>query len=91
MAGPGPAFKFIGTHGGTASPQTVKPNVWERQRTPMIDGIEVVGNHAEASGIEATGTMQAIFSRVTVRNALHGIHLTTRNRNVIVLSLSLVR
>ncbi len=84
MAGPGPAFKFIGTHGGTASPQTVKPNVWERQRTPMIDGIEIVGDHAEAIGIEATGTMQAIFSRVTVRNALHGIHLTTRNRNVII-------
>ncbi|MAD81001.1 MAG: hypothetical protein CMJ50_09205 [Planctomycetaceae bacterium] len=84
MAGPGPAFKFIGTHGGTASPHTVKPNVWERQRTPMIDGIEVVGDHSEAIGIEATGTMQAIFSRVTIRNALHGIHLTTRNRNVIV-------
>ena len=84
MAGAGPAFKFIGTHDGTASPHTVKPNVWERQRTPMIDGIEVVGDHSEAVGIQVTGTMQAIFSRVTVRNALHGIHLTTRNRNIIV-------
>lgn len=84
MAGPGPAFHFVGTHGGTASPKTVKPDVWEKQRTPMIDGIEIVGAHPQAVGIEATGTMQAIFSRVTVRNALHGIHLTKRNRNVIV-------
>jgi hypothetical protein len=84
MAGAGPAFHFVGTHGGTASPKTVKPEVWERQRTPMIDGIEIVGAHPQAVGIEATGTMQAIFSRVTVREALHGIHLTKRNRNVIV-------
>jgi parallel beta-helix repeat protein len=84
MTGPGPAFHFVGTHGGTASPKTVKSNVWEKQRTPMIDGIEIVGAHPQAVGIEATGTMQAIFSRVTVRDALHGIHLTKRNRNVIV-------
>ncbi len=84
MAGSGPAFKFVGTHEGTASPHTVKPNVWQRQRTPMIDGIEIVGGHPEAVGVEATGVMQPLFSRVTVRNALHGIHLTTRNRNVII-------
>src|SRR5690606_2517877 len=34
MAGPGPAFKFVGIHQGSASPRTFKPNVWERQRTP---------------------------------------------------------
>jgi hypothetical protein len=28
--------------------------------------------------------MQAILTRVTVRKALHGIHLTTRNRNVLI-------
>src|SRR5688500_9988760 len=32
MEGPGPAFKFIGTHEGTAGPSTFKENVWERQR-----------------------------------------------------------
>lgn len=84
MTGAGPALKFVGTHGGTASPHTVTPNVWEQQRTPLIDGIEIVGAHPEACGVEATGTMQAIFSRVTVRDALHGIHLTKRNRNVII-------
>lgn len=84
MAGAGPALKFVGTHGGTASPHTVKPQVWELERTPMVDGIEIVGAHPEAVGIEAAGTMQAIFTRVTVRKALHGIHLTTRNRNVLI-------
>ena len=48
MAGPGPALKLIGTHGGTASPKTVREDVWLRQRTPMIDGLEIVGEHPEA-------------------------------------------
>ena len=34
MAGPGPAVKFVGTHGGTADPKSVQPNVWQRQRMP---------------------------------------------------------
>jgi len=84
MAGPGPAFKFVGTHAGTADPSAVKPDVWERQRMPIVDGIEIIGAHEEAVGIEATGTMQLLVTRVAVREALHGIHLTTRNRNVIV-------
>ena len=84
MAGPGPALRFIGTHEGTASPKTVKPNVWERQRSPVVDGIEIVGAHEAACGIEATGTMQFIVSRTTIRKALHAIHLVNRNRNVIV-------
>lgn len=29
MDGAGPAFKFVGTHRGTADPDTVKPNVWQ--------------------------------------------------------------
>lgn len=82
MDGPGPAFRLIGTHGGTASPTTVKPNVWDRQRTPMIDGIEILGNHPEACGIEAKGTMQLTLTRVVVRKAKHAVHLTERNRNV---------
>lgn len=82
MDGAGPAFRFVGTHGGTASPATVKPEVWQRQRTPMVDGLEIVGAHAEACGIEATGCMQPTFTRLVIRRVLHGIHLTGRNRNV---------
>lgn len=50
----------------------------------MVDGLEIVGSHPEASGIEATGTMQLTLTRVVVRKALHGIHLVNRNRNVII-------
>jgi len=84
MAGPGPALRFVGTHEGTASPATVKPNVWERQRSPIVDGIEIVGAHEAACGIEASGTMQLTVSRTTIRKTLHAIHLVKRNRNVIV-------
>ncbi len=84
MAGPGPAFRFIGTHEGTAGPSTFRENVWRNQRTPMVDGIEIVGAHAKASGIEATGTMQLTVTRTVIRKALHGIHLVERNRNVLI-------
>jgi hypothetical protein len=84
MAGAGPAFHFIGTHASSADPENFKPNVWERQRAPMLDAIEIVGEHAEACGVEATGTMQLTITRLIVRRALHAIHLTTRNRNVLI-------
>ena len=82
MSGPGPALKFVGSHRGTADPETVKPGVWQSQRMPTVDGIEIVGAHPQAIGIEATGTMQLTVTRVLVREALHGIHLTKHNRNV---------
>ena len=84
MSGPGPAFRLRGTHAGTASPKTVQDNVWKRQRTPTITGLEIVGDHPQACGVEAVGTMQLTISRLTVRRALHGIHLVQRNRNVII-------
>jgi hypothetical protein len=83
MAGEGPAFKFIGTHAGTAAPNTVKPQVWN-ERMPRVDSIEIVGEHEKANGIEATGTMQLTVTRVLIRKCNHGIHLTSRNRNVII-------
>jgi hypothetical protein len=84
MTGAGPAVRFVGTHEGTAGPSTFKPNVWERQRMPTVDGLEIIGAHEEAVGIEATGTMQLTVTRVNIREALHGIHLVKRNRNVLV-------
>jgi hypothetical protein len=84
MAGEGPAFKFVGTHGGTAGPSSVKENVWDRQRMPGADGLEIVGAHDAAVGIEAAGTMKLTLTRVAIRRCLHGVHLTTRNRNVII-------
>jgi len=84
MAGPGPALKLVGTHKGTADPGTVKENVWKNQRMPSVSGLEIVGAAPQACGIEARGTMEATFSRLQIRKVLHGIHLTERNRNVII-------
>ncbi|TWT62308.1 right-handed parallel beta-helix repeat-containing protein [Rubinisphaera italica] len=82
MTGPGPAVRWIGTHGGTAAPKTVKEEVWDRQRTPLMDALEIVGQHAEADGVEAHGTMQLTLSRMTIRKCRHAVHLIDRNRNV---------
>ena len=84
MAGPGPALKLVGTHSGTADPGTVKENVWKNQRMPSVSGLEIVGAAPKACGVEARGTMEATLSRLQIRKVLHGIHLTERNRNVII-------
>ncbi len=84
MTGPGPALKLVGTHAGTAGPGTVKENVWQNQRMPTVTGLEIVGACHQACGVEACGTMEAVFSRLLIRKALHGIHLKDRNRNVII-------
>lgn len=83
MDGPGPAFRFVGSHAGTAAPATVEENVWRQQRTPTVVGLEIVGAHEQACGIEARGTMQLTLTRLVVRDALHAVHLVDRNRNVI--------
>lgn len=84
MAGAGPAFLFVGTHAGSAAPAQFKPNVWDRQRTPSVIGLEILGAHPEADGIAARGTMQLTIDRVVVREARHAIHLQERNRNVLI-------
>src|SRR5436190_150512 len=84
MTGPGPAFRFIGTHKGSAAPKDFKPEVWDRQRAPQVASIEIVGAHPEADGIESDGVMQLTLSRIVVRKVRHAIHLVNRNRNVIV-------
>lgn len=84
MAGSGPAFRFIGTHDGTASPTTVSDAVLAKERMPIVDGLEIVGENAEADGIEAKGTLQLTITRSRLSKLRHGIRLVKRNRNVIV-------
>ncbi len=84
MAGAGPALQFVGTHFKSADPEGFSTNVWNRQRMPLVDGISISGDHPQASGIEAVGTMQITITRVQIRNVLHGIHLVKNNRNVII-------
>jgi len=84
MAGPGPAFRFAGTHLRRAEPQDFTPQVWERERMPQVEGLEIVGAHPEADGLEFFQTMQAIVHGVLIREVRHGIRLATRNRNVVI-------
>jgi hypothetical protein len=84
MAGPGPAFRFVGTHNGSAGPTTFKPHVWEKERMPQIDGIEIVGGHADADGLEFIRCMQPTVRSVLIREVRHGIRIAERNRNVLI-------
>ncbi len=81
MDGAGPAIRFTGTHEGTASPSSFKPATWN-ERMPIVTGIEILGAHPEADGIELRQTVAPIVNRVSVRWCRHGIHLVNRNRNV---------
>ncbi len=81
MAGPGPAIQVLGDHRGTALPSTVKPHTWDKERFPNISGVEILGEHPEAIGIQLRKTMQMTVSRVLVRNCRYGVHLVERNRN----------
>lgn len=83
MDGPGPALRFIGSHKGTASPKSFQPATWN-ERMPIVSGIEILGNHKKADGIELVQTVGAIVTKVSVRWCRHGIHLVNRNRNVVV-------
>lgn len=86
MAGPGPAIRFVGGHQGTADPKSVKPEVWTLERMPLLDGLEIVGLHDEACGIEAVQTMQLTITRTLIRETRHAVRLHNRNRNVIISS-----
>lgn len=83
MDGPGPAVRIRGSHEGTASPKTFSPSTWN-ERMPIIEGIEILGNHPEADGIELIRCVQPTITRVAIRWCRHGIRLVDRNRNVIV-------
>lgn len=83
MDGAGPAIRFTGTHEGTASPKSFKPATWN-ERMPIVTGIEILGAHPEADGVELRQTVASIVNRVSVRWCRHAIHLLNRNRNVVI-------
>jgi len=88
MDGPGPALRLVGSHEGSASPQSFLPATFH-ERMPIIEGIEILGNHPEADGIELVRTFEAVLSKVAVRWCRTGIRLFERNRNVILSDLHL--
>lgn len=83
MDGPGPAIRIVGTHEGTASPQSFQPATWN-ERMPIISGIEILGNHPQADGIELIRTVGAIIHQTSIRWCRHAIRLVDRNRNVLI-------
>ena len=83
MAGPGPALRIVGDHQGTAQPASYKPHTWEKERMPQISGLEILGEHPEAVGIELRKTTKATITGVLVRECKHGIHLVERNRDFV--------
>ena len=84
MNGPGPALYLVGTHNRTAHPDQFTEGVWQRERMPTVSGLEIVGAHPEADGIRIEGAMQPTLHQVLIRRCRHGVHLTTRNRNVLI-------
>lgn len=81
MDGPGPALKLIGDHQGSATPASFQPHTWSKERLPIIIGLEILGNHDEADGIQLVRTMQTTIQAVLIRRCRYGIHLAERNRN----------
>lgn len=83
MTGAGPAIRIIGDHRGTAQPKSYQPHTWEKERFPSVNGIEILGEHAEAVGIELRKTTKTNITNVLVRRCKHGVHLVERNRDFI--------
>jgi hypothetical protein len=83
MAAAGAALRIIGTHlKGTADPGSFDAKSLRNERMPCIDGLEIAGEHADADGIEAMGTMQLTITRTRITGCRHGVRLYDRNRNV---------
>ncbi len=86
MAGPGPAIRLIGTHKGSADPNSVDEIIWQKERMPLVSGLEIMGAHPEADGIQLEYTMAALLSNLFIHECRHGVHFVTRNRNPIISS-----
>lgn len=84
MAGPGPALRITGSHEGSALPASVKSPVWQNERMPQIEDLEIVGTHPEADGIQLVNTLMPTLRGLLIRDVRHGIHLISRNRNVLI-------
>ncbi|AGA28176.1 right-handed parallel beta-helix repeat-containing protein [Singulisphaera acidiphila] len=87
MDGPGPAVRLVGNHGKSADPTSFEPRVWQHQRMPTVSGLEIVGNHDQADGIEIEGTMQPTLQGILIRRCRYGVRLVKRNRNVLLADL----
>jgi hypothetical protein len=84
MTGPGPAIHLLGTHTKSALPADFQERVWQKERMPTVQDVEIIGRHPEADGIRIDGVMQPTLRGVLIRECRHGIHLLHRARNVLI-------
>jgi hypothetical protein len=84
MYGAGPALNFQATHASTADPAGFRPEEWENERMPTIDGIEIEGHHPKADGILIQGVMQPTLTRVLIRQVQTAVRVTDRARNLLI-------
>jgi hypothetical protein len=50
---------------------------------PLLQGLEIVGGHAEADGVEFVRVMQPTLLGVLIREVRHGVRFAERNRNAL--------
>jgi len=84
MYGDGPAIFLKATHSNTADPSGFRPEQWQHERMPTIDGIEIEGRHPQADGIRIEGVMQPTLTRLLIRRVRTAVHVTKRARNLLV-------
>ena len=84
MEGPGPALIISGNHQGTAGPDSFQPETWQHERMPQLHGLEIIGAHPEADGIQFIGVMQPTLHAVLIREVRHAVILSKRNRNLLI-------
>lgn len=84
MTGAGPAFHLVGSHRRSALPEHVQDAVWQKERLPTIQSLEIEGRHPQADGIRIEGAMQPTLRALLIRKVRHGIHLANRDRNVVI-------
>lgn len=84
MHGAGPAIFLKATHAKTADPGGFRPEEWQHERMPTIDGIEIEGRHPEADGIQIVGVMQPTLTRVLIRQVRTAVYVTDRARNIVI-------
>jgi len=84
MEAAGPAFRFNGSN-EKALPSLVTPITWEKERMPLVEGLEIVGAHKDADGIEFHKIMQPILRALLIREVRNGLHFTSADRNIIIM------
>ena len=84
MHGEGPAIVVKGGHTTTADPSGFRPEEWQHERMPTIDGLEIVGQHPQADGVRIDGVMQPTLTRLLIRQVRTAIQVTKRARNLII-------